>query len=64
MKVIKVGAKCDLDGCEETATTLAYDRDAGRVGFYCDTHWKYVIDKGGPEYSHICPNCGCVSGVN
>lgn len=66
------GTKCQHKGCRRKATTIACGRSGWGMrgqyypvpGVYCDSHAAAVSDEGSPEYINICPNCGCMHGVN
>lgn len=67
------GQRCQWQGCRKMATTIACgrsewwsDEPTGHPdpGVYCDSHAEMVADERSPEYTDICPNCGCMHGVN
>lgn len=55
---------CEDDNCNEKGTCIAYSRKENKVGVYCDTHGKVVVKYSDPEYTCVCPNCGCNIPVN
>ena len=54
----RVAGKCEADGCQADAASLAYSRDHQRVLCVCPVHvpepWQ-----GGYGHVHVCENCGC-----
>lgn len=57
------GAKCSFENCDKPATTIA----CGKTGhpepaLYCKTHATAVKNEDSPEYTEVCPNCGCQFG--
>lgn len=61
---------CQYEGCEAKATHLAVGRACGDApkhpvpAYYCREHAYAIADEGHPEYHSVCPNCGCLQGVN
>lgn len=64
VRQIRPGDRCEFKGCKSTAEDLVYDRHTGEVRKMCEYHSDQVVDKGCPEYTVYCPNCGCNQGVN
>jgi hypothetical protein len=56
--------RCQYDDCQNPVEAIAYDREAGEIGFYCHEHCDTIVSKEDPEYIEGCPNCGCKFGVN
>lgn len=73
---IKAGDKCEWQGrqrygkrlehgeCDQAAEMIAYDRQRGIVGLFCQNHANMIIEQDSPEYTNYCQNCGCLEGVN
>lgn len=51
--------KCEYEGCEKEANTLA--GDSLGVKNYCEGHADAAVRYA--EYVVCCPNCGCMLGV-
>ena len=67
MKVIsiKYNSVCQFEECENRATHIAIGKTKYKtIGVYCEAHAYAVADEGNPEYTEICPNCGCFFGVS
>ncbi len=62
------GACCSYLDCLAPADDVACghpDLPGGHgCGVYCRTHTDVVSDEGNPEYTQVCPNCGCWTPVN
>ena len=58
------GDICEVDGCWRYADSLVYSREKQAVMKVCLPHTDYIVEQRRPEYKHVCPNCGCISGVN
>jgi hypothetical protein len=66
MKIISMAQTytCEYQHCDQSADGIAFDRNIGEVGFYCNTHLDVVAEHGYPEYISQCPNCSCLIPVN
>lgn len=64
MRVLKSGDKCEVFGCSELASWLVFSREKEVVMKACHHHEDVISDEGDPEYYHVCPNCGCSTGIN
>jgi hypothetical protein len=64
---LKIGDKCQYGECEFMATQVSCGKKYTAhplPNVYCDAHADIVANEGEPEYTNVCPNCGCISGVN
>lgn len=64
VQVPEAPALCVRIGCGKPGTDLAYSRrDAAPAKLYCMGHADDTADEGGPEYTAVCPACGCRFGI-
>lgn len=63
---ITPGMKCQYEGCDQDATCVALGQSYHPgLGAYCGKHADVVTSEDrDPEYTGVCPNCGCMFGVN
>jgi len=70
--ITTIEGRCQYEGCYAPATHIACGRELfgyeqtghPEPGCYCRTHALFVAEEAHPEYTNLCPNCGCTSGVN
>jgi hypothetical protein len=63
--ITEIKGKCQHEGCELDAVMIAGSNDQqSALGVYCKTHGDLIAKINYPEYTDICPNCGCHFGVN
>ena len=66
MKTLELEDCCVVEGCKAPYKdlSLVFDRVEFEVVVACEEHGDHVLEKGHPEYTNVCINCGCESGVN
>jgi hypothetical protein len=64
MKVVFEHTRCEVDGCTKLAALVVFSRLQGKVICVCGEHYSEVIEEKSPEYTVVCPNCGCGIPVN
>lgn len=66
MRILKETDKCEIKDCKtpEEDLGLHFDRVEQVVLVICVNHSDSILEKDYPEYTTVCFNCGCESGVN
>jgi hypothetical protein len=68
--ITRIEGKCQWPGCDRPAEFIVSGRSQyaeephPETGCFCAIHAAVVEDEGNPEYTNVCPNCGCRHGVN
>ena len=71
--ITTITGQCQYLDCTKPATQIASGRrdyqdkpteGAYDVGLFCEDHAWRVASHNCPEYTTVCPNCGCEFGVN
>lgn len=66
MKILELEDCCVVEGCKAPFKdlSLVFDQIEFEVVVACSEHGDHILELTHPEYTSICHNCGCESGIN